>query len=155
MTKKRNGSDALGTLTNQIAVVTGAARGIGEAIALRLAEMGAAVVLTARDQSKLAQVRAGIEQRGGKAFVLPCDLLDGEAVAALGARVSHEHGRCDILVNNAGIGVQRKPLIDLAPDDWDRMMHTNLRAPYLMIRTFAPMMIAAGSGDHQHLFARR
>ncbi len=71
-------------LKNQVAVVTGAARGIGEAIALRLARMGATVVLTARDQARLAQVKAAIEQLAGKAIVLPCDLTDERAVAAFG-----------------------------------------------------------------------
>ena len=69
-------------------MVTGAARGIGEAIALRLARMGAAVVLTARDSARLAQVKAAIEEHGGKAMVLPCDLTDARAVAALGERVA-------------------------------------------------------------------
>jgi 3-oxoacyl-[acyl-carrier protein] reductase len=67
-------------------------------------------------------------------------------VAALGENVAKEHGRCDILVNNAGIGVLRKPLIDLPVEQWDQMMHTNLRAPYLMMRSLAPLMIAARSG---------
>ena len=78
--------------------------------------------------------------------MLPCDLTDERAVAALGERVRQEYGRCDILVNNAGVGVLRKPLIDLPVEEWDQMMHTNLRGPYLMIRSFAPMMIAARSG---------
>jgi 3-oxoacyl-[acyl-carrier protein] reductase len=134
------------SLATQVAVVTGAARGIGEAIALRLANMGATVVLTARDQARLAQVKALIEQQAGKAIVAPCDLTDEKAIAALGERVSQECGRCDILVNNAGVGVLRKPLVDLAVEDWDQMMHTNLRAPYLMIRALAPLMIAARSG---------
>lgn len=133
-------------LTGQVAVVTGAARGIGEAIALRLARMGAAVLLTARDQPRLEQVRVKIEEQGGKAFVMPCDLTDAKAVAGLGERVQKEHGRCDILLNNAGIGVLRKPLIELPVDEWDKMMDTNLRGPYLMIRAFAPLMIAANSG---------
>jgi 3-oxoacyl-[acyl-carrier protein] reductase len=133
-------------LDNQVAVVTGAARGIGEAVALRLARMGAAVVLTARDQARLAQVKSEIEHQGGKAFVLPCDLTDEKAVAAFGERVGREHGRCDVLVNNAGVGVLHKPLIDLPVEEWDRVMHTNLRAPYLLIRSLAPMMIAARSG---------
>ena len=77
---------------------------------------------------------------------LPCDLTDEKAVAALGSGSGQEYGRCDILVNNAGIGVLRKPLIDLPVEEWDQMMHTNLRAPYLMIRSLAPMMIAAKSG---------
>ena len=138
--------DAVDPLGGQIAVVTGAARGIGEAIALRLARMGAAVVLTARDSVRLAQVKAAIEEQAGKAMVLPCDLTDANAVAALGENVRKEHGRCDILVNNAGVGVLRKPLMDLPVEEWDKMMHTNLRAPYLMIRNLAPLMIAARSG---------
>jgi 3-oxoacyl-[acyl-carrier protein] reductase len=133
-------------LIGQVAVVTGAARGIGEAIALRLARMGAAVVLTARDSHRLKQVKDVIEQEAGKASVLPCDLTDAEAVAAFGERVREEWGRCDILVNNAGVGVLRKPLIDLPVEEWDQMMDTNLRGPYLMIRSLAPMMIAARSG---------
>jgi 3-oxoacyl-[acyl-carrier protein] reductase len=146
MTETRIGQDAIAPLDGQIAVVTGAARGIGEAVALRLARMGAAVVLTARDSSRLTQVRAAIEQQSGKAMVLPCDLTDAKAVAAFGERVREQCGRCDILVNNAGVAVLRKPLIDLPVEEWDQMMDTNLRAPYLMIRALAPMMIAARSG---------
>jgi 3-oxoacyl-[acyl-carrier protein] reductase len=145
MAEKASGPDPV-SLTGQVAVVTGAARGIGEAIAHRLAGMGAAVVLTARDRARLAQVKQDIEHHGGKAFVLPCDLIEESAVAALGQRVGKEHGRCDILVNNAGIGVLRKPLIDLPVEEWDRMLNTNLRAPYLLIKAFGPMMIAARSG---------
>ncbi len=138
--------DPVVPLRDQVAVVTGAARGIGEAIALRLARMGAAVVLTARDQARLEQVKAAIEQFGGKAMVLPCDLTDEKAVAAFGEQVGRELGRCDILVNNAGVAVLRKPLVDLAVNEWDQMMQTNLRAPYLMIRSLAPLMIAARYG---------
>jgi 3-oxoacyl-[acyl-carrier protein] reductase len=133
-------------LAGQVAVVTGAARGIGEAIARKLALMGAAVVLTARDRARLAQVQAAIEQQGGMASVLPCDLTDAKAIASLGEKVAEEHGRCDILVNNAGIGVLSRPLVELPVEEWDLMMHTNLRAPYLMIRSLAPLMIAARSG---------
>jgi NAD(P)-dependent dehydrogenase (short-subunit alcohol dehydrogenase family) len=146
MTENRSEQGPAGPLRNQVAVVTGAARGIGEAIANRLAGMGATLVLTARDQARLAQVKSGIEQRGGRAFVLPCDLNDARSVAELGEKVKMEHGRCDILVNNAGVGVLRKPLVDLPVEEWDKMMHTNLRAPYLMIRHLAPLMIAARSG---------
>jgi 3-oxoacyl-[acyl-carrier protein] reductase len=133
-------------VVGQVAVITGAGRGIGEAIARKLALMGAAVVLTARDRARLEQVQADIEQRGGTASVLVCDLTDPSAVAELGEKVEAEHGRCDILVNNAGVGVLHKPLIDLPVQDWDLVMNTNLRAPYLMIRALAPLMIAARSG---------
>jgi 3-oxoacyl-[acyl-carrier protein] reductase len=146
MTVERNESGPAEPLRDQVAVITGAARGIGEAIANRLADMGAAVVLTARDHARLAQVKTAVQQRGGRAFVLPCDLTDPAAVTALGEQVAKEHGRCDILVNNAGVGVLRKPLVALAVEEWDQMMHTNLRAPYLMIRSLAPLMIAARSG---------
>jgi 3-oxoacyl-[acyl-carrier protein] reductase len=133
-------------LSDQVAVVTGAARGIGEAIALRLAGMGARVILTARDQNRLQTVKQAIEDQAGNAFVIPCDLTNASAVAELGRRVEGECGRCDILVNNAGVSVARKPLIDLPVDEWDQMMQTNLRAPYLMIRALAPLMVAARSG---------
>jgi 3-oxoacyl-[acyl-carrier protein] reductase len=133
-------------LAGQVAVVTGAARGIGEAIARRLALMGAAVVLTARDRARLAQVQTGIEQAGGIAFAHPCDLTDPKAVASLGEAVGRQHGRCDILVNNAGMGVPHKPLADLPVEEWDVLMATNLRAPYLMIRSLVPLMIAARTG---------
>jgi NAD(P)-dependent dehydrogenase (short-subunit alcohol dehydrogenase family) len=133
-------------LSDQVAVVTGAARGIGEAIALRLARMGAKVILTARDQSRLRDVQRAIENQAGRARVMPCDLTDANAVAEFGQQVRSECGRCDILVNNAGISVARKPLVDLPVEEWDQMMHTNLRAPYLAIRALAPMMIAARSG---------
>jgi NADP-dependent 3-hydroxy acid dehydrogenase YdfG len=133
-------------LSGQIAVITGAARGIGEAVALRLASMGATVVLTARDENRLQHVKATVEGGGGKAMVMACDLIDAGAIAALGKRLQQEFGRCDILVNNAGVAVLRTPLVELPVEQWDQMMHTNLRAPYLMIRSLAPLMIAAQSG---------
>ena len=131
---------------SQVAVVTGAARGAGEAIARRLGSMGAHVVLVARDVDKLNQVREKIEAAGGAASVFACDLLDASAVAQLGEAVAERHKRCDILVNNAAIGLDGKLLHEVAPEEWDLVFDTNLRGPYLMIRAFAPLMIAAGSG---------
>jgi 3-oxoacyl-[acyl-carrier protein] reductase len=133
-------------LTSQIALVTGAARGVGEAIALRLASLGAHVLLTARDTERLNDVRDQIQNAGGHATVLPCDLTDASAIARLGEQVSRDFHRCDILVNNAGIALPSAPLHEVAPEDWDRLFATNLRAPYLMIRALAPLMIAARSG---------
>ena len=134
------------TLQSQVAVITGAARGIGESIAMRLSSMGAMVVLTARDQARLAKVKKAIEEQGGAALAIACDLTDSKAIAALAQQLRTECQRCDILVNNAGISVLRKPLVDLAVEEWDQTMHTNLRAPYLMIKAVAPLMIAARSG---------
>ncbi|MBS1822067.1 MAG: SDR family oxidoreductase [Acidobacteria bacterium] len=133
-------------LKGQVAVVTGAARGIGAAIGKQLASMGATVVLAARDQALLEQVKREIEAAGGVAEAAELDLLDESSIANLAKAVEARHRRCDILVNNAGIGVLGKPLTELAPSEWDRMMGTNLRGPYLMIRAFAPLMIAAQSG---------
>ena len=133
-------------LESQVAVVTGAARGAGEAIAHSLASMGAHVVLVARSANQLHQVRDDIIQAGGTASVFPCDLQDTAAVAQLGQAVAQEHGRCDILVNNAAIGIDGKPLYEITPEEWDQIFDTNLRGPYLMIRALAPLMIAARSG---------
>jgi NAD(P)-dependent dehydrogenase (short-subunit alcohol dehydrogenase family) len=133
-------------LESQVAIVTGAARGVGAAIARRLAAMGAHVILVARSADQLSQVRDEILQAGGAASVLPCDLMDPPAVAGLGNTLAREHRRCDILVNNAGVGLDGKPLHEVTPDEWDLVFHTNLRGPYLMIRALAPLMIAARSG---------
>jgi 3-oxoacyl-[acyl-carrier protein] reductase len=137
-------------LNRKVAVITGAGRGIGRAIALRLARMGATVLLVGRNRSPLEGVRAEILAAGGSAEAMPCDLCSPEAVATLGERIKTEHGaqrgRCDILVNNAGIGNQGHPLHKMAVEDWNVLMETNLRAPFLMIRALAPLMIGAGRG---------
>lgn len=133
-------------LKGQVAVVTGAGRGIGEAISRRLASMGASVVLAARDVSQLERLEREIASRGGSAQAAPLDLLDEPSVAKLAKSVQSRYQRCDILVNNAGIGIMGKPLHEMAPAEWDHLMGTNLRGPYLMIRAFAPLMIAAKSG---------
>lgn len=133
-------------LSGQVAVVTGAGHGIGEAIARRLGEMGATVVLVARNAKRLEGVKAAIESGAGHAAVLPCDLTDAQQVAELAARIDRDFSRCDILVNNAGVGGPRKPLVELDPEDWDTLMATNLRGPYLMIRALAPGMVRARRG---------
>ncbi|HTY83917.1 MAG TPA: SDR family NAD(P)-dependent oxidoreductase [Silvibacterium sp.] len=133
-------------LDGQIAVVTGAARGIGKSVSKRLAAMGALVLLIARDVSRLNALKGEIEASGGQAESHPLDLLDGSAITSLADGIRQRHGRCDILVNNAGVGFIGKPLHETTPDNWDVMLGTNLRAPYLMIRALAPLMIAAGRG---------
>ena len=133
-------------LASQIAVVTGAARGVGEATARKLASLGAHTLLIARDTQRLNDVRQQIEAAGGHATVFPCDLTDPAAVASLGEQIARDYRRCDILVNNAGIGLSNKPLHEVTPEEWDRLFDTNLRGPYLMIRALAPLMIAARTG---------
>ncbi|MGC2163873.1 MAG: SDR family oxidoreductase [Silvibacterium sp.] len=136
----------MGSLSGQVAVVTGGTRGIGAAIGKRLAAMGATVVLTARDQARLNEVVREIKAAGGQAEASCFDLLDEAAVAAFATEIERRHGRCDVLVNNAGVGRMGTPLHEMTPEDWDVVMGTNLRAPYLMMRAFAPMMMTARSG---------
>jgi 3-oxoacyl-[acyl-carrier protein] reductase len=136
----------MNALESQVAVVTGAGRGAGEAIACRLAAMGAHVVLVARSSKQLNRVQAHILEAGGAASVLTCDLMNASAVAELGNEVAQTHKRCDILVNSAAIGMDGKLLHEVSPDEWDLIFDTNLRGPYLMIRAVAPLMIAARSG---------
>lgn len=104
------------------------------------------MLLLARDRDRLISVQENIQEAGGQATAFPCDLLDASAVAHVGEQVARDFRRCDILVNNAGVAIGGKPLHELPPNDWDRMLNTNLRGPYLMIRALAPLMIAARSG---------
>lgn len=133
-------------LKGQLALVTGATRGIGAAISQRLSFMGATVILAARDQARLQHVQQKIASAGGTARIAELDLLDESSITALARTIETQHGRCDILINNAGIGYAGQPLFEMPPADWDTLMGTNLRGPYLMVRALAPMMIRAQSG---------
>jgi len=133
-------------LDGEIAVVTGAGRGIGEAVSKRLGRMGARVLLVARNASRLDEVRRQIEDEGGRAETHALDLLQPAAIEAFAESLRDRHGRCGILVNNAGVGSFGTPLHETPLEDWETIIGTNLRAPYLMIRSIAPLMIAAGRG---------
>ena len=145
-------------LAGQVAVVTGAGRGIGRAIALTLAELGAHTVLCGRSREALEQTAAAIQNGGGpnsmkssvktpvKSSVIECDVTDLHSVEALAEHVERTFHRADILVNNAGIGSVGGPLHQLAPDDWEHVLNTNLRGVYYCIRSLAPIMIKSRSG---------
>lgn len=137
----------MGELSGQVAVVTGASRGIGEAIGRKLAAMGAIVVLAARDKSALKEVTQDIQRNGGNAQIKALDLREDAAIDSFAREIQEKHGQCNILVNNAGVGRMGKRLWETSPADWDAVMTTNLRGVYLMIRAFAPMMIEARSGQ--------
>lgn len=133
-------------LGGQVAVITGAGRGIGAAIARTLAELGATTVLCSRSRETLDSTARSINQAGGKAEVLPCDVTQLSSVDAAAKRVESSFGRVDVLVNNAGIGGFGGALHLLPPDAWDQILNTNLRGVYYAIHAFAPMMIRARGG---------
>jgi 3-oxoacyl-[acyl-carrier protein] reductase len=134
------------TLAGQVAVITGAGRGIGAAIALELSKLGAATALCGRTQTRLESTARTLIQAGAKALVVPCDVTDIRSVERAAQQIESAFGRLDILVNNAGIRGLEGPLHQLPPEEWDKILNTNLRGVYYTTRAFAPMMIRARSG---------
>src|SRR2546422_8096949 len=134
------------SLPGQVAIITGAGRGIGAAIARKLAGMEAVTVLCGRKRAPLESTAAAISQAGGQAEVVECDVMDLHSVGSVAARIDRTFGRADILVNNAGVGGFGGPLHELPPPSWDNVLNTNLRGVYYCIRSFAPMMIRARTG---------
>jgi 3-oxoacyl-[acyl-carrier protein] reductase len=133
-------------LSGQIAIVTGAGRGIGAAIARRLASLGATVMVCGRTLKTLQATAAEISTFPARAEAIPCDVSDLVSVKALATRVEQEFGRADILVNNAGIGGFAGPLHEMTPEAWEKILNTNLRGVFHCIRSFAPLMIRGGGG---------
>ncbi len=133
-------------LAGQVALITGAGRGIGAAIATTLATLGAQVVLCGRTRATLEATAAAVHGRGGQSEVLECNVADLASVESAARQVENTFGRLDILINNAGVGGGSGPLHQLAPEVWDEVMNTNLRGVYYCIRSFAPLMIRARSG---------
>jgi len=133
-------------LSGQVAVVTGAGRGIGAAIAKELAKLRATVVVSGRTEKTLRETASRIEAEGGKAEAVECDVCDLGSVEHLAATVEEKFRRTDILVNNAGIGSFASPLHELTPQAWEKVLNTNLRGVFYSIRAFAPLMIRAKSG---------
>ncbi len=136
----------LNPLHEQVAVVTGAGRGIGAAIARKLAALGAVVILCGRKRDPLESTAAEIRRDGWQSEVLPCDVTNLGSVEAAAQHIDKTHGRADILVNNAGIGGFGGPLHEMTPESWDAVLNTNLRGVYYCIRSFVPMMVRAKNG---------
>ena len=128
-----------------VAIVTGGGRGIGRAIALALAEAGAAVVVTGRDAAKLETSRAEIAAFGGQALALGCDVTDSGAVAAAFAQARAALGPIDILVNNAGITASIK-FAETDDATWDQIMRVNATGSFYCCRAAVPDMIERGWG---------
>ena len=133
-------------LAAQVALVTGAGRGIGAAIAIKLASLGTETILCGRSRPALEQTAEIIKNAGNQSAIIDCDVTDLRSVTSLAEHVERTFHRLDILVNNAGIAGPSGPLHQLSPDDWEKIFNTNLRGVYYTIRALAPLMIRARSG---------
>jgi NAD(P)-dependent dehydrogenase (short-subunit alcohol dehydrogenase family) len=131
-------------LTGDVAIVTGAGRGIGEGIATSLSDAGAAVVCGARRADEVERVAAAIRARGGRALAVATDVTDDDAVEALAQAAVDEFGHLDIWVNNAGGSPVQAPLTDLDPKEWDATLRLNLTAVWVCTKVAAKHMRDGG-----------
>jgi NAD(P)-dependent dehydrogenase (short-subunit alcohol dehydrogenase family) len=136
----------MAALTDRIAVVTGASRGIGHAVALKLAAAGAHVVAIARTVGGLEELDDAIGAAGGNATLVPADLTDYPAIDRLGAALNERYGRLDILVGNAAILGPISPLGHVEPKAWDAVMAINVTANYRLIRSLDPLLRNSDAG---------
>lgn len=132
-------------LKGRSAVITGASKGLGKAMALAMAAEGAAIALVSRNREQLEGVAAEIAAAGGMAAVFVADVTSEEQVRRIEAEIVARFGKINILVNNAGINV-RKPVTDFTLDEWRSVVDTSLTAAFLMCRSFVPHMKGQGYG---------
>ena len=133
-------------LSAAVALVTGGSRGIGRAIALRLASLGASVAICGRDSKALAETSAQLQKHTARVFSECVDVTDSSAVNGLVEKTEAALGAISILVNNAGMGLFG-PAHEKSESDWDRVLSTNLKSVFLVSRAVAPSMIRRHSGD--------
>ena len=126
--------------TQRVAIVTGAAQGIGEAIALRL-EQAANVVVVDLNLTLAETVAARLRTRGRRSLAIHCDVSQASQVSEMVGRVLHEMGRVDVLVNNAGIAGKNAPLADVTEEDWERVMAVDLKSVFLCSKAVLPYMM--------------
>jgi NAD(P)-dependent dehydrogenase (short-subunit alcohol dehydrogenase family) len=135
-----------GPLDGAIALVTGASRGIGAALAVELARLGAHLVITGRTQGGLEETDDAIRALGGQATLLPLDLREGAQIDAIGPSIYQRFGRLDALVHNAGALGRLTPVAHILPDDWNDVVAVNLAATWRLIRTCDPLLRQAPAG---------
>ncbi len=133
-------------LADKIAVITGGGRGIGRAMALKFAQEGAAVVVAARTKSEIESVAREIRDAGGRAAAVVADVAEETYCDHLVKTCEAQFGQVDILVNNAGEYGPVKPVEEISPFEWDRVIAVHLRGAYLLTRLALPGMYARGSG---------
>lgn len=130
----------------RLALVTGASRGIGAAVAVELARRGVHVVLLARTQGGLDETDDAVRAVGGTATLLPMDLRDSAAIDPVGPSIATRFGRLDILVHSAAMLGRLTPVAHIQPGDWDNALGVNLTATWRLIRTCDPLLRAAPAG---------
>ena len=133
-------------LKDRIALITGASRGIGRAVAERFAHEGAHVLLIARTREALEQVDDAIKAQGGTATLVPLNLMHGPKIDALGPALYERFGRLDILVGNAGILGRLSPLPHIPSQHWEQVMRVNVTANWRLIRTLDPLLRRSDAG---------
>jgi NAD(P)-dependent dehydrogenase (short-subunit alcohol dehydrogenase family) len=133
-------------LSNRIALVTGASRGIGAATALALAKAGAHVVAVARTVGGLEELDDAIKAAGGAATLVPLNITDGEGLARLGVALRERYGRLDILVGNAAVLGPASPLDHITPRDWDEVMKVNVTANWQLIGAMDALLRKSDAG---------
>src|SRR3984957_5035242 len=133
-------------LAEKVAVITGGGRGIGRAMALKFAREGAAVAVAARTKLEIEAVAEEVRKAGGRATAIPADVADEKQCVRLVAEATAKFGRVDILVNNAGEYGPVKPVEEINPADWDRVIAVHLRGAYLLTRLVLPGMYVRRSG---------
>lgn len=138
-------------LADKVAVVTGAANGIGRGIALGFAREGARVAVLDRDAAALEVTRAMVADLGAEVVALEVDTSERASVEAAEAELSRVMGPAEVLVNNAGISGHGGPLLDLPQEEWDRLLRVNLTGYFLCAQVFARGMVARGGGALVHV----
>lgn len=134
------------TLGGKVALVTGAASGIGRGIALRLAEMGGFVTVLDIDEAGSAQTETEIQKKGGESVSIRCDVRSASDCRRATETIIHLRGKIDILCNCAGIAI-RKDVVELTEEEWDRALDITLKGIYLVSREVIPHMIRGGGGS--------
>lgn len=132
-------------LSGKTALITGASKGLGKAMAIAMAEEGARLILASRDLAKLEETAAAVRAKGSTADVFQADVTDESQVLRLEKDVCAKAGKIDILINNAGINI-RKPVTDFTLGEWNSVLDTNLTSVFLMCRSFVPHMKGRGYG---------
>jgi 3-oxoacyl-[acyl-carrier protein] reductase len=153
-------SDHSNKMDGMVAIVTGASRGLGRAIAKEFAAEGAKVVVSARRDSPTGlpgtavETATQIRDQGGEAMALTCDVSNEEQVVSMVNQTIDRYGQIDVLVNNAGVMVLGDTILDIDPEKWDRSVAANLRGPYLCCRSVLPWMIERERGSIIHIGSR-